>query len=247
MLSALFILVMAAFAPEPIPAIFLGVWLTGWSVGVGFMLVKVKSAWGAVFSQGGVAMIMAAVFLTLFSIPFVGGWFFGAGMFAATTSIGGALMVLLIMVLNILFHNLLKAPTRLGRQLLDQLEGFELFMSVAEKDRMNMLNPPERTPEMFERFLPYALALGVEQAWAENFAGVLGRIQEPGTGRRRGYSPAWYHGSDFDGDLGNMTSSLSSSLSNAISSASTAPGSSSGSSGGGSSGGGGGGGGGGGW
>ena len=112
---------------------------------------------------------------------------------------------------------------------------------------MNLINPPDRTPELFEKYLPYALALNVEQRWAENFAGVLGGIHDPRTGATRSYSPHWYSGSEFDGNLNTMTSSLSNSLSGAISSASTAPGSSSGSSGGGSSGGGGGGGGGGGW
>ena len=246
-ISALIILVMVLFAPEPIVAAFISVWLTGWSFAVGFMLWKLKAAWQAAISQGTIATIFAAIFFTLFSLPFIIGWFFGAGIFAISISFGGALIVLAVAGLNTLFFHILKAPTLLGRQLLDQLEGFELFLSVAEKDRMNLINPPDRTPELFEKYLPYALALNVEQRWAENFAGVLGGIHDPRTGATRSYSPHWYSGSEFDGNLNTMTSSLSNSLSGAISSASTAPGSSSGSSGGGSSGGGGGGGGGGGW
>ena len=112
-----------------------------------------------------------------------------------------------------------------------------------------MLNPPDRTPELFERHLPYALALGVEQQWTEGFADVLSKASQDPNARSTTYRPRWYSGSDFGSNFGSMTSSLSSGLSSAISSASTAPGSSggSGSSGGGSSGGGGGGGGGGGW
>jgi len=245
-ISLLIILVMVLFSPEPMASGFLGVWLTGWSIAVGMMLWKLKSAWGAVFNGGGIAVILGAVFFSLFSLPFIVGWFFGAGMFAQTTSVGGGFIVLTVAILNVLFYNLLKAPTRLGRQLLDQLEGFEMFLTVAEKDRMNLLNPPERTPQLFEKYLPYALALGVEQKWAENFADTLGDISEPAQGGRQ-YSPSWYSGSRFNGDIGKMTSSLSVSLSSAIASAAMAPGSSSGSSGGGSSGGGGGGGGGGGW
>lgn len=92
--------------------------------------------------------------------------------------------------------------------------------------RLNLLNPPEQTPELFERFLPYALALDVEQAWAEKFSAVLARAGEEG----RPYQPAWYSGSSWS-SAGAFASSLSSS--------STAPGSSSGGGGGGSSGGGG--------
>ena len=111
------------------------------------------------------------------------------------------------------------------------------------RDRLDRLTPPDDTPELFERYLPYAIALGVENRWAERFAGVLAAAAAQG---RQGF--AWYSGSrnawdDPDG----FVDSVGSSLASTISSASTAPGSSSGSGGGGSSGGGGGGGGGGGW
>ena len=101
--------------------------------------------------------------------------------------------------------------------------------------------PPPLTPQLFESYLPAALALGVEQRWAERFADVL-NVQAPN------YAPAWYAGPGWNiRDMGSFSSNLGSSLSSAISSSSTAPGSSSGGGGGGSSGGGGGGGGGGGW
>jgi uncharacterized membrane protein len=97
------------------------------------------------------------------------------------------------------------------------------------------------TQQLFEAYLPAALALDVEQQWAERFASVLD-IQAPD------YHPRWYSGPGFNArNLGAFSSSLASSLNSAISSSSTAPGSKSGSGGGGSSGGGGGGGGGGGW
>ena len=114
---------------------------------------------------------------------------------------------------------------------------------MAEKERLQILNPPDKTPELFEKHLPYALALDVENQWSEQFPDVLAR-----TGEDRAYSPAWYRGASFRAtDMSRFTSSLGNSFAGAISSASSAPGSSSGSGGGGSSGGGGGGGGGSGW
>jgi len=44
---------------------------------------------------------------------------------------------------------------------------------VAEEERLNFENPPEKTPEIFEEFLPYALALDVEQEWSEKFDETL--------------------------------------------------------------------------
>jgi len=135
------------------------------------------------------------------------------------------------------------APTKEGRGVLDRIAGFKQYLSITERERLDRMNPPQDTPEIFERFLPYAIALGVENRWADRFAGVLAAAAAQG---QQGF--AWYAGSHnpWD-DPGHFTEDVGSSLSNAISSASTAPGSSSGSGGGGFSGGGGGGGGGGGW
>ena len=127
------------------------------------------------------------------------------------------------------------------------------YLSVAEKDDLARLKLPPRTPEEFAKFLPYALALGVEKTWANAFASVLGAAAVA-----QAVSSYYQSGSDsIGGDIGGLTDSISS-LGSAISSASTPPASSSGSSssgggggssggGGGSSGGGGGGGGGSGW
>ncbi len=136
----------------------------------------------------------------------------------------------------------MKAPTIKGRQTMDQIEGLKLYLSVAEKDRLNQLNPPEKTPQVFEKFLPYALALDVEQQWCEQFADVMARAQDG-----KDYTPAWYTGRHFTtSGLAGLASGLGA-MSSSISSSSSPPGSRSGGGGGGSSGGGGGGGGGGGW
>ncbi len=121
-----------------------------------------------------------------------------------------------------------------------------MYLSVAEKDRLNLMHEPELTAERFEKLLPYAIALGVENEWGQKFENALKRSME----ETKKYRPAWYTGTGAGPaafSLSNFTSTMGSSFSSAISSASTAAGSSSGSGGGGSSGGGGGGGGGGGW
>ena len=148
-------------------------------------------------------------------------------------------------ILNAVFHHLLKAPTTEGRKIMDQIEGFRMYLSTAEQDALSTAHPPEKTPQLFERYLPYALALDVENEWAEKFTDVLAAATAE-SGKE--YGPHWYHGTSWQtfGSKG-FASSLGGSFSSALASASVAPGSSSGSGGGGSSGGGGGGGGGGGW
>lgn len=135
------------------------------------------------------------------------------------------------------------APTRQGRALMDRIAGFRRYLSITEEERLDTLHPPEKTPALFERYLPYAIALEVENEWASRFTAVLAAAAAAGQAQSLG----WYSGhSDPWRDPDGFANQMGSSLASTIASASTAPGSSSGS-GGGSSGGGGGGGGGGGW
>jgi hypothetical protein len=152
--------------------------------------------------------------------------------------------IVAMFITMVTFAIIMKRPTIRGRKLLDEILGFKDYLEVAEKDEMNLRNPPEKTPELFEAYLPFALALGVDQLWAEKFASVLAAAQQTdGTT----YQPRWYNGNLNTMNLSHATSQLSNSLNTAISSSVSPPGSSSGGGGGGFSGGGGGGGGGGGW
>jgi uncharacterized membrane protein YgcG len=152
---------------------------------------------------------------------------------------------LLVLPLALSAFSWMAAPTPDGRRIMDEISGFEKYLSVTEENRLETLHPPEKTPELFERYLPHAIALGVENRWAARFASVLAAASAD-PGQQSGM--AWYVGSQnvWD-DPGRFASSMGSDLTSSVASASTAPGSSSGSGGGGSSGGGGGGGGGGGW
>lgn len=225
-------------------ALFMSVWLTGWSFGVYMLLSSVIRAWK---SAAGVLASGQALTLTLFSIPFILGECVGIGVLFWACGLAAFFIIVAAISLNVLFHHLLKAPTRAGRALLDRVEGFKTFLTAVDGNRLQTIAPPDKTPQLFERFLPYAVALGVEQAWAEQFSQVLALAAAAGA-HGGSYSPSWYAGAGLTAlSAAEFTSSFSNSFASAVSSSSTAPGSSSGSGGGGSSGGGGGGGGGGGW
>jgi len=132
------------------------------------------------------------------------------------------------------FAVIMPVKTVRGVKALERTRGFEEFLMRAEKDRLERMNDPR----LFEKYLPYAIALGISDRWAKAFEGIY---QEP---------PAWYAS---EGGISRFRpASFHHSLDTALSSLSgamySAPRSSgSGFSGGGSSGGGGGGGGGGSW
>jgi uncharacterized membrane protein YgcG len=121
-----------------------------------------------------------------------------------------------------------------GNDLRDHLLGFKLYLKTAERYRMQNL-----TPEIFEKYLPYAIMFGIEKQWAKNFDAM--NLQ----------SPDWYTGQYAAVGIasGNVSSfspsDFSSSFSASFSSAFASSGASGASGGGGGAGGGGGGGGGG--
>jgi len=126
--------------------------------------------------------------------------------------------------------------TRRGYEALDHLKGFKLFLSMTEKERYAFHNAPQKSPEQFMEYLPYAIAFGVEKQWAEVFKDIT--IPNPG----------WYDaGSAGNFSAINLTNSLGGFSTAMAASAVSSASSSGGSGGGGSSGGGGGGGGGGSW
>jgi len=143
----------------------------------------------------------------------------------------------------ILFYFSVRGYTPEGQELVDEVRGFQLFLRTVETERLKMMAPVDKSPELYEKFLPYAIALDAEKNWTQAFAPIFKQFEISG----RPYQPVWYYGGGFDGSFN--ASSFSTSFSSFVSTlhTSSSPTSSSGFGGGGSAGGGGGGGGGGGW
>jgi uncharacterized membrane protein len=79
----------------------------------------------------------------------------------------------------------LSARTIAGARTLAKVLGFKEFLGRVEKDHIERL---ERAPELFEKYLPYAMALRVERKWTQAF----GNVAVP--------APQWYqrkYGGDF--------------------------------------------------
>ncbi|WP_312807262.1 DUF2207 domain-containing protein [Agrobacterium cavarae] len=197
---------------------------------------------GVLSRLGGIVFMAISGFLIFSLIAGVVGRIFFDHVHDANTLAVVALA--LIVLLNVLFVLVMGAPTPLGRQLMDAIKGLRLYLTVAEKDRMNMQGAPQMSPQHFETLLPYAVALGVEKPWSKAFETWLAAASAGAAA----YAPTWYNGNynSFGDRIGGFSSSMASTIASTI----PAPPSSSSSSfsgGGGSSGSGGGGGGGGGW
>lgn len=224
------------------------VWLIVAIVG-GFAIGLIASSFHGLWSGQGFGRFVGIVWIGILgfnTLTNLGNWWtslsFDTGLIAAIS----------IVVITIVFAILLRAPTVQGRKVMDEIEGFKMYLDTAEKNRLNFVNEPPMTASRFEAILPFAIALGVEKPWSERFEGELARHAVPDADET--YQPGWYRGRSWSsgsssGGFSNTVSSVATGMSAAMISAQPAPSSSSGFSGGGGggSGGGGGGGGGGGW
>ena len=183
---------------------------------------KVKNNWsGAAVGVGllvGVGGTYLSKLTSLTPVPFI---------------VAGVLSAIILLI----FAQVMPARTEAGARALEQVLGFEEFLRRVESEHLKRVIIGH--PELFDKYLPYAMAFGVEKQFARAFAGIY---TEP---------PRWYSGpSVLDFNVGHFSSSMSHLSSVASTTMSSSPRSSSGSGfggggGGGGSGGGGGGGGGG--
>lgn len=117
------------------------------------------------------------------------------GMQTAPFILAGVLTALIIAA----FGYFMPARTNAGARALEGVLGFEDFLDHVESDRFNRTI---KTPEMFEKFLPFAMALGVEKNWSKAFQGIY---TQPPSWYQGSYGPNFYPAM-FVNDLGSMSS-----------------------------------------
>jgi uncharacterized membrane protein YgcG len=93
---------------------------------------------------------------------------------------------ILITIIICGFGWFMPARTQAGARALGQILGFEDFLNHVEAERYNRMI---KTPEMFEKFLPFAMALGVEKNWSKAFQGIY---TQPPQWYQGGYGPGFY-------------------------------------------------------
>ena len=77
------------------------------------------------------------------------------------------------------FFLIMRAYTPAGQQIMDEINGFKQYLSIGEGTRVQVSDPTDEL-KIFCDYLPYALALDVENEWIESFEATLtqGQIQQ---------------------------------------------------------------------
>lgn len=99
----------------------------------------------------------------------------------------GIVSIVLSCIIVIIFGWFMPKRTKKGAIARENILGLKQYLSVAEKDRIKFHNAPEKNPEQFEKFLPFAMVLGVEKEWAKQFEGIYNQ------------TPSWYEGNFSSG------------------------------------------------
>jgi len=81
------------------------------------------------------------------------------------------------------FSRFMPRKTIKGVRMLEEILGLSKYIRKAEVERIEFHNAPEKGLDVFEKLLPYAIALNLTAVWTKQFAGLL---NEP---------PTWYSGS----------------------------------------------------
>ncbi len=161
--------------------------------------------------------IKHALSSSLFAIIFTAAVVIGLIMMVASNSIFSVALLLLLVALNLIFRSLLKAPTKTGQTIMEQIQGFKLFLKTTERYRLQQWMQEKNAPEVFEKYLPYAIALDIENEWGEKFNALL---SEAGIDSSK-YQPAWYTGALWTGmTAATFPSFLNDNLDSALSSVS---------------------------
>ncbi len=120
------------------------------------------------------AYVLAGILLTV--APFILIQIFGlASVFDAPVFLIASAAVAVVII--ILFARIMSAKSEKGVRTMVEILGFQEFVNRVDSDRLQRM-----PPDTFEKFLPYAMALGLEHRWAKAFAGI---VQNP---------PTWYAG-----------------------------------------------------
>jgi uncharacterized membrane protein YgcG len=149
-------------------------------------------------------------------IIFLAGSFYTFSVAAQTQTIGWTLGLAFSGLVLLVFARYMPARTEKGLKVWEDAEGLKMYMDLAEKDRLEVMQgadsryvgdttAPKYTVELFEKLLPYAVVMGVEKSWASKFKDIYTN------------PPDWYQG---DWTTFN-TALLASNLSNGINSMNT--------------------------
>jgi hypothetical protein len=144
-----------------------------------FLLFRLHDLYRTAHDKLDSAVIRRAALLSAWIFPCISGITLGLVELGGTFGWPVVAVATVMAVLDVSFLHFMRTPTQDGRKLLDQVEGFRLFLKEVEQLPMNQSEAPHEHAGVYEKFLPYAVALEVEQAWCNRFLAMASSFNQP--------------------------------------------------------------------
>lgn len=167
--AAALLLAAAARGRDASGAVFFTLWILFCGLLLGLMIeLSFASAWKSAVraGTGWVKLLPGTGAIAVFGAAIV----YLLRELAAGVSLSFALTLVALLLINLGWGPLLKRKSPLGQQVSDQIAGFRQFLEGVEQDRLNRSSPAVAGPHELDRFLPFAIALEVKEAWGDHLA-----------------------------------------------------------------------------
>jgi Predicted membrane protein (DUF2207) C-terminal domain len=165
-------LVTSAIVGKHGEAIFLTLWFLLFSLGLGLIIATnvvraLRDAFSGLLSAKNFARTVVPLPIFLAIPGFV------AVQIARASTPTFAWVLLSLVAVNIVGGIAIQTVTPLGRERMDQIEGFKQFLATVELDRLNRMNDPHLTPALLNDYMAYAIALDLKETWGDHLANAL--------------------------------------------------------------------------
>jgi hypothetical protein len=163
------VLAMRAHGRDASAAVFFTLWVLFCGLIIGMMIeLSLASAWKAAVKTGtGWTKLLPA---TAAMAVFAGAIALLLKNLASGVSLSFSLMLVAFLLINLGWGPRLKRKSPLGREVSDQIAGFRQFLEKVDQDKLDRLNPAGNGSQDLDRFLPYAIALEVKEAWGDHLS-----------------------------------------------------------------------------
>jgi len=143
-----------------------------------FLLLRIRDLYRTAHEKLDAEVAGRAAMVFAWVIPCIAGIILGCVELGVTFGRPVLAVTAMMTALDVGFLHFMRTPTVRGRLLLDEIEGFRLFLKEVDRLPMSQSEGPDKHPGLYEKYLPYAVALEVEQAWSDRFVAMASTFHQ---------------------------------------------------------------------
>ena len=136
------------------------------------LILRIKDMYRAAEEKLDWAIVKRSLILLAFVVPCLAAILLGSVVLVTTFGWLTIAAVVAFTLLTMFFSKVMKVRTAEGKKLMDEIAGFQLFLRSVERFSLDREEGPGSDAGLYEKYLPYAVALEVEQRWGDKFVAL---------------------------------------------------------------------------